>query len=133
MPSPVQFEAMDEEEISSVSALVREVFLDVIAPHYTDEGQQTFLSYVAPEVWRSRLANGHEVFVARVGGRLAGMLELRERRHLSLLFVRRKYQGQGVARGLLAFAMEVAPELQGQAVTVLDLDQLFVSYARGLG
>jgi hypothetical protein len=49
---------MDEEEVSYVSALVQEVFLDFIAPQYTHEGKQTFLSYIEPDALLARLEKG---------------------------------------------------------------------------
>jgi len=126
---PVQIEEMDESEIPSASALVREVFLDFVAPQYSDEGQRTFLSYIEPEALLARLVKGHKVFVARADGRPVGLIEFRERNHISLLFVRREFQGQGIARRLLTF---VLAGIAAQSVTVNASPNAVLAY-RDLG
>lgn len=101
----MQIEAIDKSEVSAASTLVREVFLDFIAPLYSDEGKRTFLSYIESQALLGRLAKGHEVFVARTDGRLVGLIEIRAHNHISLLFVHREFQRRGIAKRLLTFAL----------------------------
>jgi len=95
----------------AISALVREVFAAFVAPRYGAEGRATFEREIAPEAMAARLAEppdgGRTALVACTveGGEPVGYLEV-EKRHIRELFVARPFQRRGVARALLARALE---------------------------
>lgn len=95
-----------EEEI--VSDLVRRVFDLFVAPEYEPEGVEAFYRYIEPERLRERAAKDHDILLAFVDKALVGALELREGRHISLLFVDAMFQGRGIARALLEEAIALA-------------------------
>jgi ribosomal protein S18 acetylase RimI-like enzyme len=94
-----------EEEI--VSALVTLTFQHEVAPLYTEEGVNEFLSYVTPDSLKSRLARNHVVLVAFQEEVIIGMIELRNYCHVSLLFVDPRYQHKGVGHRLVTEAFKL--------------------------
>ena len=64
----------------------------------------------------ARVGSDHLVVVAHTVDGLAGMIEIRQNNHVSLLFVGKRFQRQGIARKLLhnalAEARQQAPDLE---------------------
>lgn len=87
-----------------MSALAQEVFDQFVAPYYQAEGVAEFYRYASVEALSQRHKSGHITLVAEHSGELVGMLQLREPRHVSMLFVQSSWQRGGIARGLLATA-----------------------------
>ncbi|MBN1267286.1 MAG: GNAT family N-acetyltransferase [Anaerolineales bacterium] len=93
------------EEVAAYE-LVHRVFHAEIAPLYNKEGVSTFLEFVQPENLARLLAESMEILVADSGKTIAGMTAVREKRHISLLFVDRPFQSQGTGRRLLQAAVD---------------------------
>jgi GNAT superfamily N-acetyltransferase len=89
----------------SVSQLVKEVYDEFVAPGYTPEGNAFFYAYIehATMLLRQRITNN--ILLAYLGKALAGMIEMRDNERVSLLFTRKEFMGQGVARMLLGNAI----------------------------
>lgn len=94
-------------EEQEVALLVIRAFYDDIAPHYSPEGIQEFLRYADPEAMARRSAAGHWVLVAEAAAKVIAMIEVREYRHVSMLFVAGEYQRKGIARELLLEALSI--------------------------
>ncbi len=89
--------------------LAWDTFVKFNAPEYSMEGIDNFNSFVHDDMLRKMFVAGHyQLFVATDGTKYAGMLSLREKKHISLLFVDEKYQRHGVASALLAFVCRYA-------------------------
>lgn len=104
----------------AISQLALDAFDRFIAPEYSREGREAFRRYAAPEAVRFRLESGELAFGAFDGGQLVGVLEMRGRSHIALLFVEPRHHKRGIARALLenavAWARRRDPELR--AVTL---------------
>lgn len=93
-------------EIPLVSLLIKSVFDDFVAPGYTEEGIATFAAFTEPEALEFRESqSNYFVLVAKYGTRLAGVIEIRDFSHVSLLFVERDFQGRGISRKLMEAAI----------------------------
>ncbi|MBM3187116.1 MAG: GNAT family N-acetyltransferase [Chloroflexi bacterium] len=89
-----------------VCGLVARVFRDAVAPLFTDEGVHEFLRYASAAALRQRVAEGtSRVWLALDGREMLGMIEWRAHGHISLLFVDREHQRQGIGRALLRRAL----------------------------
>lgn len=108
MPSPIVYRPMEPADAEAVSRLIVDVFTEFIGPEYTDEGRSEFLRYVQPAALVERTRSNHFVLVALARGRPAGVVELRDNDHVSLLFVGARHQRRGIARALLTRALAVA-------------------------
>ena len=105
MDAQVTYELMMPGEEVEVSELVARVFDEYVAADCTLEGIQEFLGYIAPDLMAVRSQAGHFAWVAKVKGKIVGMIEMRNDEHISLLFVDKGYQGRGISRGLFERAM----------------------------
>lgn len=118
LPS-VNIRRMRRGEVVEVIELVRKVFLQFEAPDYTVEGVEEFFRYANPEALLTRAAN-HLVLVCLVEERIAGMIEIRNHAHISLLFVGPAYQQRGLARRVLERAIAICrrdkPDFSGLTV-----------------
>ena len=108
MPSPIAYRPMEPADAEAVSRLIVESFTEFIGPEYTEEGRAEFLRYVQPAALVERTRSNHFLLVAMGGGRPAGVIELRDNDHVSLLFVDAGHQRHGIARELLERALAVA-------------------------
>ena len=108
MSSPVAYRPMEPADAEAVSRLIVESFTEFIGPEYTEEGRAEFLRHVEPGALVERMRSNHLLLVAMAGERPAGVIELRDNDHVSLLFVDTRHQRHGVARGLLERALAIA-------------------------
>ena len=108
--------------------LAWETFVRFNAPDYSQEGIDNFHKFITDDMLRKMFVAGHyQLFVAVDGDRYVGMLSLREKKHISLLFVDGDYHLYGVATALLRYVSEYA--LAEEGVDVLTVNA--APYATG--
>ncbi|MBQ7425383.1 MAG: GNAT family N-acetyltransferase [Lachnospiraceae bacterium] len=84
------------------------------APDYSQEGIENFYKFVNDDMLRKMFLAGHyQLFVAVEGEKCVGMLSIREKKHISLLFVDGDYHRYGIASALLAFVRRYALDEEG--------------------
>ena len=89
-------------------------FVRFDAPDYSQEGIENFRRFVNDEMLRNMFIAGHyQLFVAVDDGKYVGMLSLRERKHISLLFVDERYHRHGIASALLTYVSRYALTEEG--------------------
>jgi GNAT superfamily N-acetyltransferase len=103
----IQIRLAKSDEYQEVSELVLRVFDLDVAPLYVAEGIEVFHSYSQAAAMRERASAGHAILVAELGGRLVGAAEVRDFNHLSLLFVERPCQRNGIGRTLLLEVLRI--------------------------
>lgn len=89
-------------DIDAVSALCMAAFDDTVAPTVSTQGSETFRKLASTEAFRQRLEGDNVLLVFEEGETLKGMIELKEGRHLTLLFVSPQHQRQGIGQALIA-------------------------------
>lgn len=105
MTDPISYRPMEPADAPAVSRLILDSFAEFIAAEYSAEGRDEFTRYAQPEALADRLGSNHFVLVALAGDGPAGVIELRDSDHVSLLFVDRRFQRHGIARELLRRAL----------------------------
>ncbi len=94
--------------------LAWETFVRFNAPDYSQEGIDNFRKFITDDMLRKMFVAGHyQLFVAVEEDKYVGMLSLREKKHISLLFVDRNYHRCGVATALLRYVSEYALAEEG--------------------
>lgn len=105
----------------AVCHLVASVFMEHIAPLYEPEGITEFLQYASVHETTRRLHHDHVMLLAEHHNHIAGVIELRDHDHISLLFVETAYQRQGIAHALvkqgLALCRQHKPNLKTLTVS----------------
>jgi GNAT superfamily N-acetyltransferase len=105
MESKITFREIKTGEEAKACQLVMDSFSEFVAPDYSEEGVKEFSKYIDSLLMQKRLANNHVVVVALDEDVLVGMIEVRNYNHISLLFVKKKYQHHGIATRLLELAV----------------------------
>jgi GNAT superfamily N-acetyltransferase len=101
----MHYRPIHAHEAEAVCHLVAKVFCEFVAPCYEPEGVVEFLRYLTPdELWK-RLHHEHFMLVAEDQEKLVGVIELYDNNYISLLFVDKAHQGQGIARNLVELAL----------------------------
>ena len=94
--SGVIIRPLSSSEISFALSLVWDVFSEFEAPEYSDEGIASFRAILDDEGF----ITGLRFYGAFVSETLAGVLAMREGNRISLFFVRKEYQRQGLGKRL---------------------------------
>ena len=106
---------MKPGDIQEVSRIVTAAFLDSIAEGLSEKGIATFKELSSPEAFARRMNEDNCMFVYEEQGQIMGMIELKEGRHVAMMFVSPIYQNQGVGRELIQVALSHS---RVQSVTV---------------
>ena len=99
---------MEEKDLDAVSAICMDSFSQSVADTLSVEGVSTFSKIAASDSFLSRMKEDNLILVAEYSGRIEGVIELKERRHVAMLFVDPKYQRKGVGKKLLSSALNYA-------------------------
>ena len=102
----ITYRVIEPGEEKKVSELVLESFGEFIRHEYSQQGIDEFRRYAQPEALEQRSRADHSVLVATLKDRIAGVIEIRQHDHISLLFVNKRFQRKGIAKDLLHKALE---------------------------
>lgn len=95
-PEPYLVKRLSEEDLPGAKDLIWEVFCQFEAPDYPEEGIREFRKILEDEAYIRSL----DFYGAYAKGELAGVLAVREPRHISFFFVKEAWQRRGIGRRL---------------------------------
>lgn len=95
-----------EGEEIEVCNLVARSFNEFIAPEFSEEGVLEFYKYANPRAFLRRLESGYFALVAEAKNKIAGVIEIKGKSHLSMLYVEKAYHHKGIARELIKAVLE---------------------------
>lgn len=98
----IEVRPLKPAEIPEALALVERVFMVFEAPEYSDQGVETFLSFVRDASAVSSLT----FYGAFDAGQVRGVLATRGNSHIALFFVEAEHQGIGIGRALFSAALD---------------------------
>jgi GNAT superfamily N-acetyltransferase len=87
-------------DIPAISDLIRPLVKKYIACEFSAEGAHNLLLSIDPDAIRGYFEVGYQYHVAEENGVLAGVVAVRDNRHLYHLFVADAFSRQGLARRL---------------------------------
>lgn len=88
----------DINESMKICTLVKNVFIQCIAPDYTQEGIAFFLKVSTPEVLIEKINAGNPAFVAENEKEIIGFIITRNIAHISNFFVDVRFQKSGIGK-----------------------------------
>ena len=108
------------EEFVKISEFIREIFLESISSLYDSLGRDVFLDYIHPDKLKERFEESErfsQVLVLR-DEEIVGWMEVRDSFHISMLFVKNKFQKHGIGRKLVKLVEENAILNGNQSITL---------------
>ena len=122
------------EEWEPMMKMVWRTFLRFEAKDYTDEGIHNFLDFITDEkLFHSFLRGDYQVMVATDDNKVVGMASVRNRNHLSLLFVDEPYHRRGIGRELLKRFCEYLEKEEGEPYMSVKAAPYAVKFYQKLG
>ena len=123
-----------EDDYEEAMELVWEVFSRFNAPEYSDEGVRNFRLFLDDMTLRKMFRTGdYRIFVFTVGDRIEGVISLRNKNHISLLFVDEKYQNKGVGSRLLKYLCRYCREWEDQEYITVNSSPYAVDFYHKYG
>jgi predicted GNAT family N-acyltransferase len=104
----VSIRRIEPGEEEKVCHLVLQVFNDFVAQQYESEGVEEFKRYVDSNSMAKRIQSNHLILIAEANKKMIGTIEMRNFNHISLFFVSREKQHQGIGGQLLREALIIA-------------------------
>lgn len=91
-----------KDEWEETMALAWRTFMKFEACDYTEEGIKSFSDFISDNgLYKMFMIDEYLVWVALAGEKIVGMISLRSRTHISLLFVDAAYHKRGIATALM--------------------------------
>lgn len=130
----VEIRVAYREEWNSCMLLAWKTFLQFEASEYTEEGIQNFKDFITDDTLYQMFVMGtYPVFVALVDDTIVGMLSMRNRTHISLLFVDKNYHKQGIGSQLIACAWNYLRTELGESVMTVNAAPYGVPFYHKVG
>lgn len=109
-----------ENEWENAMGLAWKVFLKFEACDYTEQGVSSFQDFITDQTLKKVFLTGeYQLFVAVYRNEIIGLISLRNRTHISLLFVDEEFHRQGVGRMLMEYLWNyLSTEMGEHRVTV---------------
>jgi len=108
MGTALKIRQIETRDLDTVSAICMASFTASVADTLAGEGVATFSTIASAEALRARMKADNLMLVAECDGGVRGVVELREGRHIAMLFVEPDYQRQGIGGKLLAAVLDRA-------------------------
>jgi ribosomal protein S18 acetylase RimI-like enzyme len=103
------------KDLHCVSAVCIDAFMETVAPTLQEDGIKTFQSIASLEGLESRMEADNEMLVYESNGEVVGYVELKEGRHIAMLFVSPSFQKRGVGKSLIS---KILPYGKDDVITV---------------
>lgn len=101
----VRFARPDEWE--DAMALAWRTFKKYVAADYSDKGVKEFYDFISDNgIYKLFLIGEYKLWVAEIDREIVGIISVRTKRHISLLFVDDKHQKMGIGRDLIYTAAD---------------------------
>lgn len=125
--------ARENEWIPAMQMIWR-TFLKFEGRDYKEEGIQNFFDFITDEKLYAAFMKGeYQLMVALDGGEVIGAGSIRNRNHLSLLFVDENYHRRGVGRALINSLCTYLKEEAGERYMSVQAAPYAVNFYRRLG
>ncbi len=102
----VRIEKFQNGQEKQISRLIKQVYDEFVSPDYSTEGNQFFYDWIDPLKIAERQKGQRNILVALSGPEMVGVIEIRNNNTVSLLFVDKEYQRQGIAKRLFNEALK---------------------------
>lgn len=118
MDTPIEYRKLEKGYVNQVSAFIKSVFNQFVAPEFTQEGIDEFMKYIQPDTLINHLEKNHFGILASVKTKIIGIIIVRDYKHLALFFVDSQFQQKGVGKKLFRRALEHCSIHDGKSLQI---------------
>ena len=123
-----------QDEWEDAMSLAWLVFSKFEAKEYDEEGTKSFLEFISDNVLFKMFKKGiYKLFVAVEGNKIIGLISLRDKNHISLLFVDEHYHKMGIGRDLIQYVQMFLFEEQGIRCCTVNAAPYAIGFYHKLG
>ncbi len=131
---PFEVRWAKEEEWGPAMRMIWRTFLRFEGRDYTREGIRNFYDFITDDdLYVAFLKGEYQLMVALDGQKVIGAGSIRNRNHLSLLFVEEGYHRMGVGRAILTAVCDYLKQEAGEKYISLKAAPYAVNFYRRLG
>jgi ribosomal protein S18 acetylase RimI-like enzyme len=131
-PYSIRWARVDDWE--PAMKMIWRTFLRFEASDYTEEGIRNFLDFITDEkLFHAFLRGDYQMLVALDQERIVGVASVRNRNHLSLLFVDEAYHRRGIGRRLMELFCTYIKTEEGEHYMSLKAAPYAVNFYRRIG
>jgi len=113
-----KIEELKIEDLEEAIEVIKVTFLKFEAPDYSKEGIDNFFKFANYEIIKENLNKTMKMYVAKVEGKIVGVIGYRDNSHINLLFVLEEYQHNGIAKALYNLVIENCRNAGTKIITV---------------
>ena len=107
----IVIEELTIDEINIVSNMVDNIFDEFVGKDYSVEGNNTFKDYIKPENIIKRVIDKSSIFyTAKIENKIIGMMEIKNKDHISLFFVQKEFHGKGIGKYIFGYYLKKIQE-----------------------
>lgn len=134
MSEDIEIRWAEREDWKPAMTMIWKTFLKYDSKDYTEEGIRNFFEFITDDtIYRSFLIGTYQMLVALDGGKIIGAASIRNRTHLSLLFVDENYHRRGVGSRLMNQMCRYLKDEEGEGYMSLKAAPVAVDFYRKLG
>ena len=121
----ILIEELQIEEINYVSNMINSVFDDFVGKDYSEEGNNTFKDYIKPQnILRRYNEKTSQFFCAKYSDEIIGILEIKNKDHISLFFVKKEFHGKGIGKKLFENYVETLKQ-ENNGIKIITVNSSF--------
>ena len=113
-----KIEELKLKDLEEAIRVIEITFLKFEAPDYSKEGVENFFKFANYENIKENLNRTMKMYVAKVKGKIVGVIGYRDNSHINLLFVLEEYQHNGIAKALYNVVIDNCKNVYTKKVTV---------------
>ena len=113
-----EIEELKLEDLYETIKVIETTFLKFEAPDYSKEGIENFFKFANYDTIKENLKRNMKMYVAKLKGKIVGVIGYRDNSHINLLFVLEEYQRNGIAKALYNLVIENCKNVGTKKVTV---------------
>jgi GNAT superfamily N-acetyltransferase len=101
MENDIVIEELKAGEIDLFSNMINNVFDEFVGKDYSKEGNIEFKNYISSQNILARLSGkSSRFYTVNYNNQIIGALEIKNKDHVSLFFVKKEYHGKGIGKKL---------------------------------
>lgn len=104
----MQIRKIDKADLNIVSSICMKAFMHSVAPTLSGEGVDTFGKIASVDSFLNRMKEDNVILIYEEIGEIKGVVELKEGRHLAMLFVDLEFQKKGIGKNLVSAVLSYA-------------------------